>query len=239
MREYRNFFQILRCPKAPRSRLPYINKPVWARRLYLTTLVVCVCALSTNSHAKMVHTFGGMAKKGVVSVELGYSTITRVAYHHPMASKLSMGAMFAFDVDSKSLLFGAPIRFQLRNTKSVSWGLELTFGVGFSFPDNALFLVFPVHVSTHIGYKVNSMLTLGGGASIPLNLMVGNGVAASLPIMLGPAFELEFMKGVSITFDSQFGPKLVLDKLGVQSAIAIQVLVGVAFKLPLNVEAEL
>ncbi|MCK6549410.1 hypothetical protein L6R52_26440 [Myxococcota bacterium] len=183
---------------------------------------------------------GGIPPTGaLVEGQLGFSGLPRLAYHHSVAPDFSLGASVAFDFAywaperafKSSLLVQAPMRLALHATPSMNVGLKLEPGIGFFF-GRPFTLGILANAGAVVGFRIEERMILGAGIDVPLMLWIPTEADVdpflTLPILLGPVFELHVTPPLALTLDFKMGPHL--NTTG-GTTLGLKLMAGVAFRL--------
>jgi len=182
--------------------------------------------------------FGGIPNAGLITGEVGFSMVPKVAYHHPLSNSVTIGGAFAFDLGyyypRGGTRFGigltAPIRISLADGAQWTTGLKLEPGFLFQF-ENRFAMALLLNAGFNAGYKVNSQFTIGPGVDIPLAFGLTPAFVFNFPILIGGALEFHPTQELAITFDMKFGPFIQASDFGSDAGFGMKIAAGVAYHL--------
>ncbi len=173
---------------------------------------------------------------GILQAELGFSALPRVAYHHTIAPKASVGGLFALDYArwapeeafTTSLVFTGVGRYSLLHTDRWSIGLRGEPGVRIGLDDPFLFGLL-LNVQGHVGYAIQPHLIIGGGMDIPMEVGIPSEGSAffAAPLLFGGFAEFHVAPQLALTADVKMGPYLNT----VRTVFGMRVLAGIAVRL--------
>jgi hypothetical protein len=187
--------------------------------------------------------FGGIPKSGnLVTAEIGFSQLPRVAYHHTLSNNLSIGGMFAFDYGyfapdysfNPALVFAAPIRWKVYEESKFNIGVRADPGISMDF-DPFIFGIL-LNIGASLGYQITDRVVLGGGIDLPMAIGIPTGdgdVNFSIPMLFGPMAEFHITPPLALTADFKMGPHISTSSGPFSSGtvFGLRALFGVAYRL--------
>lgn len=186
----------------------------------------------------------GAPKKQAIYGELGYSGIPRIGYITPLGPRFAIGGEFILDIGqfyslgtgvpgTVTIAGGAPIKVVLSETQELIVGLDLLPGIGVNIIDRGFFgsttrFALLLHSGINVGYKVNQQVIVGGGAEIPLTMLLGDFSNAVIPIIFGPEVEFMLTPEFTLTGDLKMGPHITAGDFS-RTDFGFKFQVGVAY----------
>jgi hypothetical protein len=179
---------------------------------------------------------GGVPEAGaLIFLEMGFSGLPRVSYHHTIAEGLSIGGLVSFDYSGfrpeeafdGSVVIGVPIRYRPALPFALDLGLRATAGVRLLGPSdhNAILL----DVGASFGFAIERRFIIGGGIDMPIAIAFGGTGNAVLywPLLVGPILEFHVTPPLALTFDVKVGPHLATH----DTDFGLRAHLGVAYRL--------
>lgn len=181
--------------------------------------------------------FGGVPSGNLVTGEIGYSSVPKVAFLAPLSRDIAMGGAMAFDLgyyhpqggSDFGLSLTAPIRISTSDSGAWSTGLKLEPGFLFQFRGEFRFNLL-LNVGFSAGYRVSNQFTIGPGIEVLLAFRLTDSFAVALPILLGGALEFHARPDLALTFDLKFGPWIYGNNFSSGADFGLKVAAGVAYK---------
>jgi hypothetical protein len=169
----------------------------------------------------------------LIQVELGFSGLPRVAYHHSLGA-ISIGGLVAFDYArfapkiafDSSLVLAVPVRYGVAIGESLELGLRGDTGVVLPFSGGVGVLF---DLQANAGFIVDQRFIVGGGIDMPIIVgSIGGTTTLSWPFLFGPVFEYHVAPPLALTVDAKFGPYF---NTGTSVLFGMRVMAGVGYRI--------
>ncbi len=171
---------------------------------------------------------------GIVHLEMGFSSLPRLSYHHSLGGGLSVGGALAFDYAGSrpgdafdaSVVIGVPVRWQAP-LGGLDLGVRGMPGVrlpGMVGLDAALLL----ELGASLGFNVEHRVVAGPSLIMPIALGFGGASNLDWPILAGGFVEFHVVPALALTLEAQLGPHL---STGRGTELGLRSHLGVAYRL--------
>lgn len=171
---------------------------------------------------------------GIVHLEMGFSSLPRVSYHHSLGGGLSVGGALAFDYAGSrpgdafdaSVVVGVPVRWQAP-LGGLDLGVRGMPGVrlpGMVGLDAALLL----ELGASLGFNVEHRVVAGPSLTMPIAIGFGGASNLDWPILAGGFVEFHVVPALALTLEAQLGPHL---STGRGTELGLRSHLGVAYRL--------
>jgi hypothetical protein len=180
------------------------------------------------------------ANHDVLFAQFGWPGIS-IAYLHGSTSKMDFGGEFTFNYGFDGIVHTAPglkfagvIRLNMYDKGKVSAGLRFDPGItmyfsGFLADQFAFGLAIPV--ALQVGVDLGDALVLNLGIAMPMTIFFTPDVFFELPILPGFGVQYNIDSHLSVTFDTGFGPDVLIGGGGAGTFFAFKTLLGVGYRL--------
>jgi len=163
-----------------------------------------------------------------------------ISYLHGASPKVDFGGTFAFTYGiegttntAAGLKLAGLIRLNMMDNGKVNAGLRFDPGLTLIFAgrggDADVGLAVPVSLA--IGVDLADALELNFGISMPMTIFFTHGTYFSWPILPGFGLQYDLDPHLAFTFDTGFGPDIIIGGGGAGTFFAFKTLFGVGYRL--------